>query len=284
MAKYRSVNGVWDRNRERFIKNPSPEQLGWEYLHTIKQYLLDLASKDGITPKPLLQEVPDELDLIGMKNLMDLLEYPIFGEEGKDPLLILAEMSLPIYLTTSPHSFIEKSIRELGGDCESEFSRWRKGSQHIESAFDKDDYDPNPGRPLVYHLLGVDRYEDSLVLTEDDYLTFLIEITKADQPSSTDRVAQAIAQSSLLFLGFNLHSWEFRVLFHGLIKPSAMLKEGKFIVQIDPNQQDQIPTEEEQEYLRSYLEDEAKLEIEWGEIHQYLHDLKVLSDQAKKYA
>jgi hypothetical protein len=281
LTKYRSVKGVWDKKWEEFIKNPAPEQLGEEYLYAVKQHLFDLASNDGITPKPLLKEVPDDLDVIGFENLMNLLEYPMFGDEGEDPLLIMADMSLPIYLTTSPHSFIEKAILELGGECESEFCRWREGSRHITSAFDKDGYEPSPGRPLVYHLLGMDRHQDSLVLTEDDYLTFLIEVTKSDQPYSTTRVAQAIAESSLLFLGFNLQSWEFRVLFHGLIKPSAMLKPGKFIVQIDPSEQGEVPTEEEQRYFRNYMRDEAKLEIEWGEIHQYLRELKDLTDQIK---
>lgn len=281
MTKYRSVKGVWDKIYEEFIRNPAPEQLGEEYLSSVKQHLFTMASSDGITPKPLLKEVPENLEEIGFENLMNLLEYPLFGDEGEDPMLILAEMSLPIYLTTSPHTFLEKSIRELGGECESEFCRWREGSHHISSVFDKDGYEPDSGNPLVYHLLGLDRYPDSLVLTEDDYLTFLIEITKSDQPYSTTRLAQAIAESSLLFLGFNLQSWEFRVLFHGLIKPSSMLKPGKFIVQIDPNEQSENPTKDEQKYFRNYLREEAKLDIEWGEIHQYLRELKDLTDQIR---
>src|SRR5262249_48887501 len=74
---------------------------------------------------------------------------------------------------------------------------------------------PTPSNPLVFHLHGALDVSESLVLTEDDYLTFLANI--AAKPNLLPEVVQqAFAATSFLFIGYRLGDWNFRVLFQTL--------------------------------------------------------------------
>jgi hypothetical protein len=185
-----------------------------------------------------------------------------------DPLLTLAEFPLPIYLTTGYHDFIETALKRAGKAPRTEICRWHKGLESIPSVFEGD-YLPSKDEPLVYHLHGSDTYPDSLVLTENDYLEFLVAIAQ-EMGRGTDpipkRVRQAMADSSLILLGYGLQNWDFRVLFWGLIKPRP-LQHASVAIQL-------VPGEEEKRYLQEYLRREAKFEVYWGDIGEYLQELR----------
>ena len=53
------------------------------------------------------------------------------------------------------------------------------------------------------------------MLTEDDYFDFLIGVT-ANKDLIPKPVRRALADSALLFLGFQLDDWDFRVLFRSI--------------------------------------------------------------------
>jgi len=73
---------------------------------------------------------------------------------------------------------------------------------------------PSPGL-AVFHLFGHIRTERSLVVTEDEYLDFLIDnllqTMSASSARSLPRFSFAFAQHSLLFLGYRMADLEFRV-------------------------------------------------------------------------
>ncbi len=86
-------------------------------------------------------------------------------------------------------------------------------------------FDPSAANPLVYHLYGCLEKSESLVLTEDDHLDFLLR-TSAGAMAHTSEHSKAIlppvveaatAKPSLLFLGYQLNDLEFRVLLRKLV-------------------------------------------------------------------
>jgi hypothetical protein len=238
-----------------------------DYINFIKNRLFDLAEADQVSAETLA-EVEEEFDDITFSEFAERLGYPHFEPGQVDPLLVLAEFSLPIYLTTSYHNFIEVALKRAGKEPRSEICRWHKGLEGIPSVF-AGDYQPTKEAPLVYHLHGLDTYPESLVLTENDYLEFLVAIAQ-DLGRGTDpipkRVRQAMADSSLVLLGYGLQSWEFKSLFWGLIKPRP-LQNTSVSIQL-------IPGEEERRYLQEYLRREARFEVYWGEIQQYVRELR----------
>lgn len=236
-----------------------------DYINFTKNRLFDLAEADGVSPE-ILAELEEEFDDVIFTEFSQRLGYPKFNA-GQDPLLILAELPLPIYLTTSYHSFLEVALRQLGKNPRSDICRWHSGLEGIRATFG-DDYTPTPEEPLVYHLHGLDSYPGSMVLTEDDYLEFLVAISQNVGRGADPiprRVRQAMADSSLVLLGYNMPDWDFRVLFWGLIKPRP-LQQTSVSIQLEPG-------EIERDYLQKYL-DEFEFKVYWGTVDQYLLELR----------
>lgn len=237
-----------------------------DYINFIKNRLFDLAEADGAAEEALA-EVEEAFDDVTFSEFSERLGYPRFDDRQADPLLILAEFPLPIYLTTSYHDFIEVALKRAGKEPRTEICRWHKGLESIPTVFDSD-YQPSKEAPLVYHLHGFDAYPESLVLTENDYLEFLVA-TSQELGRGTDpipkRVRQAMADSSLILLGYGLQSLEFKVLFWGLIKPRP-LQHTSVSIQL-------IPGDDERRFLQEYLRREAKFEVYWGEIQAYVQEL-----------
>lgn len=239
-----------------------------DYINFIKNRLFDLAETEGAA-EDVLAEVEEAFDDITFSEFSGRLGYPRFDQGPSDPLLILAELPLPIYLTTGCHDFIEVALKRAGKEPRTEICRWHKGLETVPSVFETD-YQPSKEAPLVYHLHGFDAYPESLVLTENDYLEFLVatsqEIGRGTDPIPK-RVRQAMADSSLILMGYSLQSLEFKVLFWGLIKPRP-LQHTSVSIQL-------LPSDQERKFLQEYLRREAKFEVYWGDIQEYAQELRL---------
>ncbi len=243
-----------------------PRVVKEDYINFIKNKMFDIAETNGVPPDVLV-ELEEEFDDITFSEFSERLGYPRIENGDLDPLLILAHFPLPIYLTTSYHNFMEVALERVGKRPRTEICRWHKGLDGIPSVFEND-YQPSPEEPLVYHLHGFDAYPGSLVLTEDDYMEFLVAISQ-NVGRGTDpiplRVRQAMADSSLILLGYDLRRWDFRVLFWGLIKPRP-LQQTSVSIQLEMSAI-------EKQYLQKYL-NEFEFQVYWGNVHQYTQELR----------
>ena len=80
-----------------------------------------------------------------------------------------------------------------------------------------------------------------------------------------------LAQDSLIFLGFQLDDWEFRVILQGLLKRIAQSSQKRHVgVQLDPGQA--TDETQAQKYLERYL-DTYRIDIYWGEARQFANEL-----------
>ena len=127
--------------------------------------------------------------------------------------------------------------------------RWTKDLKDSIASQIDDAYQPRAEEPLVYHLLGLDRYVDSMVLTEDDYLDYLGNLCQGQGNQATDYVPALVRKTfsdDVIVLGFGLDSWAFRVLYAGLIKRSGKA-EDRGVCSI------QLPDTEEEMCIRDSL-------------------------------
>ena len=100
------------------------------------------------------------------------------GEYRNTPPAVLADLNLPIYITTNYDHIIEEALKSRGKEPISDFCRWSEdlveyaNENEINSKlYDKDaDYKATSANPLVYHLYGDIDHPSSLVLTEKDYI------------------------------------------------------------------------------------------------------------------
>jgi hypothetical protein len=247
-----------------------------DFLEFSKRYLLKEVREVHPEQSDFLDTVEDELYDITFSEMASRLDYPSYEDEMDNPLRILAELPLPIFVTTSYYDFIEVALRAAGKDPQTEICYWNDELlEDVPSIFEEDaDYQPEVDTPLVYHINGIDKYPASLVLTEDDHLDFLVKVSR-DIDVVPRRVAQAMVDSSLLLLGYYLDDWNFKVLFRGLIKSKrASRRRLSISIQMSPpGEPDSIVDKTDAEdYLKQYF-DKVNFDVYWGEPQEFVQRL-----------
>jgi hypothetical protein len=246
-----------------------------EYLDFLKQRLLNQAKDEQtVEQSAFLDTLADELFDLTFSEVANRLGHPHYADELENPLRILAELPLPIYLTTNYATYLENALKAANKEPRTEICYWYEDLEDdVCSVFEQDpDYQPSVEEPLVFHLHGLDACPSSLVLTEDDYLDFLVKVS-LDPEAVPKRVAQALADSSLLLLGYQLYDWDFRVIFRGLIATKrASRRLLSMSIQLTPDQVGIRDFEEAQNYLEQYF-DQANFDIYWGDTQSFTREL-----------
>ncbi len=133
--------------------------------------------------------------------------------DPRSPHRVLASLPLPLYVSTSPDSLLVTALGEVGRTPIVAACPWNDPTGSVSDAL-KDE--PSADRPLVYHLFGRFSEPESLVLTEDDYFNYLISLSR-NRKLVPSVIRGRLAEHALLFLGFRLEDWSFRVLFHSVM-------------------------------------------------------------------
>jgi len=207
------------------------------------------------------------------KKISELLkEVPQKYFETSDELHgVLANLPLPVYITTNYDDLMVRALESRGKAPIQEYCRWNKCiKKHKRKS---PDFDPTPEKPLVFYLHGVYKEPKSLVLTEDDYLDFLVAISK-EQNLLPPRIQEAFTGASLLFLGYSIADWDFRVLFRILAEYIEISLGRKHIsVQLVTGDLSEAQKEKAQKYLDHYF---AKLDIQiyWHDCCEFAAELR----------
>jgi hypothetical protein len=246
----------------------APDIPGREYLRALRENLQRL-HRDRLDEDLLGERVPVE-------QLISAIGAKIRERDPTDPHTILAGLDLPVYVTTRPDNLLADALRALGKKPVIEHCRWDGRPRRGGSALDEDSsYVPSPEEPLVFQLFG--RLEDrrSLILTEDNYFDFLINVSKNEDLIPVE-VRAALTDRALLFLGFHVDDWAFRVLFRRILAfggKASLSYYTHVAVQIDPEETRILDLEGVRRYLTRYFEDD-KITIYWGSAADFLRELQ----------
>lgn len=246
-----------------------------DFFDFVKNFIYAHAERGG-TDEDLLAEAEAQYNSVTVTEFSRLLGYPRFDRGEEDPLQVLANLPFRVLLTTSPYTFLEAALEKAGKKPRTTVLRWRRDLRNlIDPAIPNMPVGENPARfPLVCHLFGLESAsKNSLVLTEDDYLEFLVDVNLARGENTRDSVPSQVRKAlsgDLLVLGFSLNSWAFRSLYSGLIKSDDVQAEKRGIcVQLPPSKA-------ERAYLHDYLQREARFEVDWRSLHEYAAGLRNL--------
>ncbi|NTV99731.1 MAG: CHAT domain-containing protein [Oscillochloris sp.] len=250
VAQYLAVNQDLDLLRDEFIKSLRHEML--------RQYGEKLGADIA------------EADL---KDLITAVGKAARDTNSADPHKVLASFKLPLYITTNFDTLLEDALREAGCAPQSIYCPWNSDLTNLpQTTYDAN---PDPKQPLVYHLFGMFEEPLSLVLTEDDYFDYLIAVT-SDRELIPGVVQKAITDSPLLFLGFHVDDWDFRILFRSFKRKEGGSRRTKLThiaAQIDPEEGRTIEPERARRYLEKYFDDEKNISIYWGTSEDFIRDL-----------
>ena len=234
---------------------------------TTLRYELSAALREN-----LVQRCPGVLPEDHWKtSLYTLLKeaYQQLWGDRLDPHRVLAKFPCPLYVNAAPDPLLELALQRSGKHPQLLICPWTSDLDWANGAFDPDDEAFSPGRerregdplrrnghyrrpgpprprtnskfqpdelyPLVYHPFGILQLLDSLVLTEDDYFQYLVGNT-IGRTRRLWALPYQFSSSALLFIGFRLDDWGFRVLLREILqlKPALPNNVTHIGVQIDP--------------------------------------------------
>jgi hypothetical protein len=199
-------------------------------------------------------------------------KLPDFGQ-ADEPHCLLADLPLPVYITTNYDDFMVRALRARGKQPERELLKWNSYTKGKDSVFDAEpSYEPAKDRPVVFHFHGHDEISESLVLTEDDYLDLLVNISQ-DPTLIPPLIQQAMANTSLIFIGYSLNDWSFRVIFRRVLQSvDDSLRRISVTVQLPLEDAVSPVGEEAQKYLDRYYE-KMNIQVYWGTARQFVAEL-----------
>ncbi|MDX1613103.1 MAG: SIR2 family protein, partial [Candidatus Promineifilaceae bacterium] len=261
------------------ITSADAEQAKSRYLRFLKRTLLALAQQNDPQAVDIVAELEEQIGMLTFSEMAAELDYPRFESDDEDSLRLLARLNtLPIYITTSYYDFMERALRAEGRRPRTQICFWRGVPSGVDPQHLPDpDYRPSPEQPVVYHLHGHERYPTSIVLSEDDYTDFLVRVSQpidTNDPLIPIYLLSAMAESTLLLLGYRLHDWDFRTLFKGIITAQQRIDSlFSLAIQLRPGPQDGVvDVETAENYLEAYF-DTSRFKVEWGESYDFISRL-----------
>ncbi len=193
------------------------------------------------------------------------------SKDEQDPLRILANLDARIFVTAASDPLFEMMLTRAGKKpvpCVAEWRDERRGATAMNPA------EPSAERPLLYYVYGKTQLEETWLVTEDDFFDYVIRVSEFNlMPSS---IGEALTGGSLLFLGFPLHDWKFRILLRMILskRGNANLDRYNHVgVQVDPEEHTFADAARAKKYLELYFRKTKNINIYWGSSADFLREL-----------
>jgi hypothetical protein len=223
-------------------------------------------------------------------KILEAIRAPDFAlpEYENSLYAVLADLNLPVYITTNYDHLMEEALKSRGREPNTEFCKWKRPiieyarTAQISFASDNPNYLPRPSNPLVFHLYGDMYHPISMVLTEQDYLDFMLNMAnlRANSVELPRILRKSFVTSLQLFMGYALNDINSRIILRSI---------GNFLTTVEPPLSIAVmsPTDKNrsqvQKYLDAYTKNMFKLNIYWRDLFMFLIELRNrLNDFRKK--
>ncbi|MFG1643447.1 SIR2 family protein [Amycolatopsis sp. NPDC049252] len=194
--------------------------------------------------------------------------------------LRLARLELPIYVTTNYDDYLQRALVAAGRSVPSvEVCRWN--DELVAELPPYPAAEPTAEAPMVFHLHGHSERAGSILVTEDDYIDFTVSL--AERATGKNAVIphftrRALGHTNLLFIGYSLEDWNFRVMMRYLMKQQRVQPHGQrssISIQLSDHRMSPERRIRAERFLEAYLLRTSKIEVYWGTATSFLADLEV---------
>jgi hypothetical protein len=206
--------------------------------------------------------------------------------DATEPHRVLAELPVPLYLTANPDDLLADALTDAKRPPRQEVCPLylgREGDARAAAAQGAVAVQPTEDRPLVYHLMGRMTNYRTMVMTEDDYIHYLIGVReRVDLVPGAVRTA--VSETMLVFLGFQVEHWTFRALLRALLAfTDQPLSYPPVAVQVDPDENDFPEVERAREYLSAaFPTGRHTVRVYWGSAGDFLAQLAKRRETGEK--
>jgi hypothetical protein len=250
------IANQWAKKYDYPMEDPSN-------LISVAQFLA-LKYSDSIFPKDLIVEM---FKGFGAPDSADPLE----------PHKVLASFPVPVYVTTNYDDFMVQALTRRHREPKRVLCQWNKAVKDYvkdnPTILEKEPgYKPTVANPVVFHLHGHVPVAESLVFTEDYYMDFLVN-NSTDADLIPSQIARALTGTSLLFIGYRITDWNFRVLLRsfGRFMESAVARLNVAVMLVPAGSES--AKQKAQDYLTKYYEN-IDVRVYWGTAKDFLKELQ----------
>jgi SIR2-like domain len=205
------------------VHAPPPEDSGWVYPDAIRPPLgsvlsLSLAEACGLEAR-FPDEDPKDLQRVALfyeidrtrRQLVEAIREAVHVGRKPSPMLrALAELDFPRAVTTNYDQLFEAALRAAGKDPRVSIYTPRREPT-------RDFPNPTPESPILFKIHGDIDQEESIVVTDEDYIRFLLRMSDKDPYDPVPLKLKAdLTEWTTLFVGYSLLDYNLRVLFQAL--------------------------------------------------------------------
>jgi SIR2-like domain len=235
-------------------------------LARVAQYITSLRKNPGAVKRRVCDIIRDA-QLVAVGELSD-----------KPPRnhLLLASLDLPIYITTNYDNYMEGALQAIGNlEPTVDICRWN--DRLVDELPTYRQSEPSAKSPTIFHMHGHTSWRNSILVTEDDYIDFTVSLAQRDakDPVIPHFVRRALGNSSLLFVGYSLEDWNFRVLMRHLMKQQKLLPHeqyGSLSIQLSDEDMPPERRARAEKFLEVYLSI-SRIDVHWGHAGPFLEEL-----------
>lgn len=234
-------------------------------------------------PEALRTQPPDALKL---DQLVSAIGERLRADDAHTLHARLARCPFPIYVTTGRDNLLRDALAAHGKRPRSLIARWKRfDAVPPERFYGEPGFTPTVQEPVVLHVFGNLELPETLVVSQDDYFDFLVGITQrqanTDAPGLPHFLSSQLASSGLLFLGFQVDDWDFRILYRTIRLHEGMQSRfdgdeadlTRVAVQIDPEEGASIEPYGARRYLEEFFRKTTETAIVWGSTDAFVAEL-----------
>lgn len=147
----------------------------------------------------------------------------------------IAALPFRLCITTTPDDFLYNAFDQAGKSPKRHFYNFKK-SRTFQLP------EPTVDQPLVYHLYGYPDEPESLVITENDLIDFLVSVIR-DEPALPPSIRAKLSrqETTCMFVDLGFKNWYLRALlralgFYGHAEMSVALEKPEFFAQSQQHQ------------------------------------------------
>ncbi len=226
----------------------------------------------------LLEGEPEDADL---DHLIRVVGRKRRQADETEPYQVLAQLPAEVYINANPDDLLFDALVEAGKHPQRLVCPWNDDFDPGGQGFLEDlRWRPSDREPLIYYLFGHLEKPESMVLSEDDHFAYLSWVSQQWNLGTESKIAMAVkgacSRNALVFLGFQIDDWTFRVLLQGLAPPHVGghgRRFGSVAVQVSPDQSPYLDPERACSYLQKYLERYHNLNVYWGTLQDFVSEL-----------
>ena len=144
-------------------------------------------------------------------RLVDAISSAVNDAKAPSPMLrALARLDFPLVITTNYDTLFERALQEVG-------KQPRVAVYKPEAEPTTDFRDPRPESPVIYKLHGDIAHRESLVVTDEDYIQFVLRMSDKDPYDPIPLSLKFFLTGwPTLFVGYSLLDYNLRLLFKTL--------------------------------------------------------------------